>query len=130
MSKAKAIYQWWKKLPLWVRIPLSIVLVAALFVLVIELALRVFRPSRSIAYTPATSARIELQERDAEALKEAMGKSDKRMLEIKKEIERENNTLRDNEKDIADCDSIDCVDGIIARYTKRARDRREREDND
>jgi len=130
LTKAKAILAWWKKLPLWVRIPLSIVLVAALFVLIIESAMRLIRPGRSSAYAPAVGARIELQERNAEALKEAMNKADERMMEIKREVDRENSTLRATEKDIADCDSIDCVDGIIARYTKRARDRREREDND
>jgi len=130
MSKAKTILAWWKKLPLWVRIPLSIVLVAALFVLIIESAMRLLRPSRSSAYAPAVSARVELQERDAEKLKEAMDKADKRTLEIKKEIDRENNTLRDTEKDIADCDSIDCVDAVLAKYHKRPRDRRDREDND
>lgn len=130
MTKAKAIFAWWKKLPLWVRIPLSIVLVAALFVLIVELALRVFRPSRSSAYAPAVSARVELQESNAEKLKEAMDKADKRYLEIKKELDRENNTLRDTEKDVADCDSIDCVDGVIAKHAKGARDRREREHND
>lgn len=132
MTKAKAILAWWRKFPLWIRIPLSIVLIAALFVLIVESAMRLLRPSRSSAYTPAVSARIELQERNAEALKEAMNKADERMMEIKREVDRENSTLRNTEKDIADCDSIDCVDAVLAKYHKRGRDRREREreDND
>lgn len=121
MKYARAIYQWWKSLSVWVRIPLSIVLLVAFLALVLERIKRVVWPVELNPYKPLAETRIAEQEHNAEALQKAVLKADRQYAEIKKGMSRENDKLQDTEKDIDKCDSVECVDGVIADLRERNR---------
>lgn len=115
MTKAKAIYHWWKKLPIWVRVPLSLVLLVALVVFLFERGAKLIRPPAPNPYRAIVEARSAQSERSSETLRSAVDKADKKYEAIKKELSNEEE-LREFEAAVAAGTSIDRVDELIAKY--------------
>jgi len=122
MTKAKAIYRWWLKLPLWARIPLALVLLVALVVLAIEGVARAFKPAAPASpYRAIVEGELAQSGRSSATLKEAMAKADKRYAEIERELSNDKETLQEFEAAIAACDSVDAVDDLLAERIKSGR---------
>lgn len=119
MRQAKAIYAWWKKLPLWIRIPLSLVLLVALLALIVDRIVRTVWPREPDLFRPVVRARAERAERNAEKLNDAVEKADERYTEIKKELDHGTKALWDYEKAVGSANSIDAVDDLIAEQVGR-----------
>lgn len=130
MSKAKAIYTWWRGLSIWIRVPLCIVLVIALLALVVEGAIRFVFPDRASLRQPVPQTSAAQVEQSAEKLQEIVAKADERYAEIKERINNENETARDFENKVRDADSFDAIDAVLAKYrgSREIRERQKRRD--
>jgi hypothetical protein len=122
MTKAKAIYRWWLRLPLWARIPLALVLLVALVVLAIEGVARAIKPAAPASpYRAIVEGKLAQSGRSSATLTEAMAKADKRYAEIERELSNDKETLQEFEAAIAACDSVDAVDDLLAERIKSGR---------
>ena len=83
MSKAKAIYAWWRGLSIWIRVPLCIVLVIALIALIVEGAIRFVFPDKTHLRQPVPQTSAAQVERSSERLQEITEKADERIAEIR-----------------------------------------------
>lgn len=130
MSKAKAIYAWWRGLSIWIRVPLCIVLVIALLALVVEGAIRFVFPDKTHLRQPVPQTSVAQVESSSERLREVTEKADERIAEIKERIDNENETTRDFEDKVRSADSFDAIDAVLARYrdSREARERQKRRD--
>jgi hypothetical protein len=126
LSKAKAIYAWWKNLSIWIRVPLSIVLVIALIALVVEGAIRFVFPDKTGLRQPVPRTSAAQVDRSSEELQEITEKADERIAEIKEKINDENETTRDFENKVRDASSFDAIDAVLAKY-RNSRELRERQ---
>jgi transcriptional accessory protein Tex/SPT6 len=132
MSKAKAIYAWWRGLSIWIRVPLCIVLVIALIALVVEGAIRFVFPDKTHLREPLPQTSAAQVEQSSEKLQEITEKADERIAEIKEKINDENETTRDFENKVRDANSFDAIDAVLAKYrgSREARERQKRRDQD
>jgi len=130
MSKAKAIYAWWRGLSIWIRVPLCIVLVIALIALIVEGAIRFVFPDKTHLRQPVPQTSAAQVDRSSEELQEITEKADERIAEIKERIDNENQTTSDFESQVRDADSINAVDAVLAKYrdSREARERQKRRD--
>ena len=123
MKHAKAIYAWWKKLPLWARIPLALVLIVALVVLVVERFWRLLWPADPEALEPVISVR--LAQHEAKKIKgsmdDAVAKADKRYAEVKGKAQREEEQLQDFEGAVKAANSFDAGEDLISKRSGRAK---------
>jgi hypothetical protein len=132
MSKAKAIYAWWRGLSIWIRVPLSIVLVIALLALIVEGAIRFVFPDKTGLRQPVPQTSATQVERSSEMLQEVVEKADERIAEIKEKINDENETTCDFENKVRDANSFDAIDAVLAKYrnSRELRERQKRRDQD
>jgi hypothetical protein len=126
MSKAKAIYAWWRGLSIWIRVPLSIVLVIALLALIVEGAIRFVFPDKTGLRQPVPQTSATQVEHSSEMLQEITEKADERIAEIKERINNENETTSDFESKVRDAGSFDAIDAVLAKY-RNSRELRERQ---
>jgi hypothetical protein len=132
LSKAKAIYTWWRGLSIWIRVPLCIVLVIALIALVVEGAIRFVFPDKTHLRQPVPQTSAAQVDRSSEELQEITEKADERIAEIKERIDNENETTSDFENKVRDASSFDAIDAVLAKYrnSREARERQKRRDQD
>jgi hypothetical protein len=130
MSKAKAIYAWWRGLSIWIRVPLCIVLVIALLALIIEGAIRFVFPDKTSLRQPVPQTSAAQVERSSEELQEITEKADERIAEIKERIDNENQTTSDFESKVRGADNFDAIDAVLAKYreSRGLRERQKRRD--
>jgi hypothetical protein len=130
LSKAKAIYAWWRGLSIWIRVPLCIVLVIALIALVVEGAIRFVFPDKTHLRQPVPQTSAAQVGSSSERLQEITEKADERIAEIKERIDNENETTSDFESRVRDAGSFDAIDAVLAKYrdSREARERQKRRD--
>jgi hypothetical protein len=132
LSKAKAIYAWWRGLSIWIRVPLCIVLVIALLALIVEGVIRFVFPDKTGLRQPVPQTSAAQVDRSSEELQEITEKADERIAEIKERIDNENETTSDFENKVRDAGSFDAIDAVLAKYrnSRELRERQKRRDQD